>query len=1180
MSTYHTVNFVSTTQYYLTVNGGNVVTFGTASPTGDQWYDSGGSTTVSSNGVYSRSGGTGQRVASWNLDGGSNTAFSSTGTVTTSSVSMSTYHTVNFNSVTQYQVTFVVSPSGSGSTSPAGTNVWEDTGSLSISTSANSGFSFLSWSSDTVSITFISTSSASTTATISGTGTITANFLGALDHFTFSTISNPQTAGVGFSVTVTAYDAYGNVETGFTGSVSLTESNGGTVTPSSVTISSGGQVTTTVSVSKVGTGVTLGAISGGKTGTSGPFDVTSGALDHFVFNTVGNQVAGSAFSVTITAADSQGNTVTSYTGTPMLSYSAGSVTPFSATGGFTAGVWTGSVTVTVAGGRVSLGVDDGSGHVGTSNLFAVTHASVATSIAVTPNPASVTAGGSQVFAATASDTYGNTWDVTASVTWSINATAGGFWVQSTGTYTAETASAGSPWTVTATLGAVSGTANLTVNPGDLNHFVFDTVGSQVAGSAFSVTITALDSQGNIVTSYGGMPTLSYSVGSVTPFSATGGFTDGVWTGDVTVTVAGASVSLGVDDGSGHTGESNLFDVDPTITASVGSHGSITPSRAIIVSYGANQTFIITPDAHYHVADVLVDNVSVGAVTSYTFYDVTGNHTISASFAIDTFTITVTSAHGSPTASALVNAGDSFNASVTSPESARTGHKWICTGYSIDGEPVVSGTNYLFTNVQSNHTITFEWVEQFYITVISSYGSPTESSQWVAAGSDFTVSVTTPESAGSGHQYVANATSYNIPSVSAAETVTFTWTEQYYLTISGNFGSVSPVSGWYNAGSIVDISASATNSSGERFLWNGWTGTGTISYSGLTNETSVTMNSPVSEAASWTNQYSLTMITNYGTTSPSVGVSWYDAGSSLDVSASAPSAGTGERYVWNGWTGTGSGSYTGTNNPMTGSAVTMNGPINETASWTHQYEVTFVVSLSGSGSTSPAGTNVWEDTGSLGISATANSGYSFSTWSNNTTSITFTAANSADTTATINGSGTITATFTPTTTTTYTVTFTQTGLPAGKSWSVTFNSVTQSSTTSAIVFKSIASGSYSWSVLTPIAGSTGIRYQAYRASGTMSVPSQTTQTITYTISSQLSTTTTSTSSSTTQSTTSSSPTPTPTRSPSPSTTPTASPSPIVEFPNQLLEITLVVSMMIVLSAVVIAQKRKTGKIQSG
>jgi hypothetical protein len=71
----------------------------------------------------------------------------------------------------------------------------------------------------------------------------------------------------------------------------------------------------------------------------------------------------------------------------------------------------------------------------------------------------------------------------------------------------------------------------------------------------------------------------------------------------------------------------------TITASAGSNGSITPSGAVVVNSGANQTFTITPATNYHVAGVLVDGASVGAVTSYPFTNVTANHTISASFAV-------------------------------------------------------------------------------------------------------------------------------------------------------------------------------------------------------------------------------------------------------------------------------------------------------------------------------------------------------------------------------------------------------------------------------------------------------------------------------------------------------------------------------------------------------------------
>ena len=77
----------------------------------------------------------------------------------------------------------------------------------------------------------------------------------------------------------------------------------------------------------------------------------------------------------------------------------------------------------------------------------------------------------------------------------------------------------------------------------------------------------------------------------------------------------------------------------TITPSAGANGSISPNAAQTVNYGAEQAFTITPATGYHVADVLVDGSSVGAVTSYTFSNVTTAHAISATFAINTYTIT-------------------------------------------------------------------------------------------------------------------------------------------------------------------------------------------------------------------------------------------------------------------------------------------------------------------------------------------------------------------------------------------------------------------------------------------------------------------------------------------------------------------------------------------------------------
>src|SRR5213075_2011879 len=140
---------------------------------------------------------------------------------------------------------------------------------------------------------------------------------------------------------------------------------------------------------------------------------------------------------------------------------------------------------------------------------------------------------------------------------------------------------------------------------------------------------------------------------------------------------------------------------------------ISPSGAVGVSYGANQGFTITPNTGYYVTDVQVDSVSAGAVTSYSFTNVTANHTIHASFAITQYMITATAgANGSisPSGAVLVDHGSSQTFTITPS-----------TGYHIDSV-LVDGAeagpigSYTFTSVTSNHTIrTVYAIDQFTIT---------------------------------------------------------------------------------------------------------------------------------------------------------------------------------------------------------------------------------------------------------------------------------------------------------------------------------------------------------------------------------------------------------------------------------------------------------------------------------
>ena len=128
-----------------------------------------------------------------------------------------------------------------------------------------------------------------------------------------------------------------------------------------------------------------------------------------------------------------------------------------------------------------------------------------------------------------------------------------------------------------------------------------------------------------------------------------------------------------------------------------------------MNYGGSQTFNITPNANYYLADVLVDGTSVGAVSSYTFTNVTANHTISASFGqLNLWVHNILAAAGphgsiSPTGSVLVNHGSSLSFTIK-PD----------TNYNIktvlvDGVSVGPVSSYIFNNVAGDHSIIANFV---------------------------------------------------------------------------------------------------------------------------------------------------------------------------------------------------------------------------------------------------------------------------------------------------------------------------------------------------------------------------------------------------------------------------------------------------------------------------------------
>jgi hypothetical protein len=138
----------------------------------------------------------------------------------------------------------------------------------------------------------------------------------------------------------------------------------------------------------------------------------------------------------------------------------------------------------------------------------------------------------------------------------------------------------------------------------------------------------------------------------------------------------------------------------TITASAGSGGSISPSSQTVDS-GGDAIFKITPKCGYRIADVKVDGKSVGAVSSYTFTKVTANHTISATFAINTCSIVPKAGPNgtiSPSTTQTVSYGGSATFKIT-PDA-----RYRVADVKVDGKSVGAVSSYKFTNVTVNHAI--------------------------------------------------------------------------------------------------------------------------------------------------------------------------------------------------------------------------------------------------------------------------------------------------------------------------------------------------------------------------------------------------------------------------------------------------------------------------------------------
>ncbi len=345
-------------------------------------------------------------------------------------------------------------------------------------------------------------------------------------------------AGAGFGLSVDVEDAYGNLDGGYSGNVSLALKGG----PAGASL--GGTLTTVVvngvasfsglTIDEVGSGYSIAASAAGPSGvTTQAMVVSPASASRLVIGSApsSSQTAGSAFGITVSVEDAYGNLVSGY----------GSAVTVGLTGGPSGAALGGTPSETASGGVATfsgLTIDRaGTGYAiqvnapglptAATTTFAITPAAAST-LAVTAAPgSSVVAGSGFGLTVGVQDAYGNPVAVSAgavtlslldgpagsSLAGSLQADLGGGLAAFSG-LTIDRAATGYEIQASSPGLASVDTTAFAVTPAAASGLVIVTepAASQAAGIGFGLTLDVEDAYGNLVTGYGSEVTLGLTGG--------------------------------------------------------------------------------------------------------------------------------------------------------------------------------------------------------------------------------------------------------------------------------------------------------------------------------------------------------------------------------------------------------------------------------------------------------------------------------------------------------------------------------------------------------------------------------------------------------------------------------------------------------------------------------------------
>ena len=335
-------------------------------------------------------------------------------------------------------------------------------------------------------------------------------------------------AGDSFGLTVSVEDNNGNLQTGFTGSVTIAlESNPGSGTLNgalTVNASAGVAVFAGLTLDQAANGYTIQATATGvlSSTTTNAFDITPASASQLVVTTEppASTTAGNSFVLSISAEDLYGNLTPSFTSsvTVALKSNPGSGTlNGTLTVNASAGVATFSgLSIHQAANGYTIQATTTGLSSATTNAFDITPAAASQLVVTTQPPSSITAGNSFGLTVSAEDLYGNlTPSFTSSVTIALESNPGNGTLNGTlslnagagvATFSGLTLDqAANGYTIQATTtGLSAATTNaFNITPAAASQLVVTTQPptSITAGDSFGLTVTAEDPYGNLTPSF-------------------------------------------------------------------------------------------------------------------------------------------------------------------------------------------------------------------------------------------------------------------------------------------------------------------------------------------------------------------------------------------------------------------------------------------------------------------------------------------------------------------------------------------------------------------------------------------------------------------------------------------------------------------------------------------------------